>query len=180
MEHKTLWPLLGVSLLGIVLLGLTAAFVTGPQRTLLNIHQAVVHNDPEQLAQYVDFQAVREDAKSAIAKELQAHHKGPTPDPSEQASLLLGMTLADSILEQMLTPQSVIALLGEKQHLSSFSASDTADRLRKYSSVDFVDASTALVHVHDGRDALLDVRMHRSGLSWKVVGFSVPEGRADH
>ena len=50
----------------------------------------------------------------------------------------------------------------------------------RYSSVDFVDASTALVHVHDGSQALLDVRMHRSGLSWKVVGFSVPEGRADH
>ena len=165
----------------LALVGAAVAFYTGPKRTLVNIHQAVVTKDVETLRELIDFPAVRESVKGYLITEL-TQKSGGTPDKA--AAVAMGMALVGPMIDNTLTPEGVVALASSPQAIPGAGLVPTEQWEQKLkdgakAQTRFQSLSKAEVWVSDSSErAVLVIRFERSGFTWRVVGGRVALGAA--
>jgi hypothetical protein len=165
--------------------GAIAAFLGGgllyasPYLTLYQMYQAVEHRDAQGISNSVDFPALRESVKenlqSVVLKET-AKQNNPILNLIGAA---LGSALADPVLDRMVTPEGVMALLeGERLQAGD---GGTQSLSEKAAQVDvnprYESFNQFVVSVKPkGEDVPpVDVILSREGLGWKITGVRLPK-----
>jgi hypothetical protein len=165
--------------------GVIAAFLSGgllyasPYLTLYQMYQAVERRDAQAISNSVDFPALRESVKanlqSVVLKET-AKQNNPILNLIGAA---LGGALADPVIDNMVTPQGVMALL-EGQRLQAGNGG-TQSLSEKAAQVDvnprYESLNRFVVGVKPkGEDVPpVDVVLSREGLGWKITEVRLPK-----
>jgi hypothetical protein len=174
---------------GLLIGGVILAFACGgglyasPYITLYQMYQAVERKDVQEISSYVDFPSLRESVKSNVqtimAKETS---QGQNPLLGLLASTIGGAVI-DPVLESVVTPSGVAALLegqqlhlGEKGKKSSFEQGTTAPDVKaEYESFDQFAVSVK----PKGEDVEpVTLLLSRNGFSWKISGVRLPSSLA--
>lgn len=139
-----------------------------PQWTLSRMRDAAEANDPERLASYVDFPALRESVKQELKGQMAVKLMNET-DGMKGFGGLIAMGMIDGMVDAMVTPQL----------MRNAFAKDKTSEMGAQARLDLDAENTTFVRDsfdqfrlrHDGR---ADLVFGRSGLSWKLVGIRAP------
>jgi hypothetical protein len=155
-------------------------FYASPYLTLYQMYQAVEHRDAQAISSSVDFPALRasvkENLQSVVLKET-AKQNNPILNLIGAA---LGSALADPVLDRMVTPEGVMALL-EGQRLQAGANDGEQSLSQKVEKVDvnarYESFNQFVVGVKPkGEDVPpVDVVLSREGLGWKITGVRLPK-----
>jgi hypothetical protein len=168
--------------------GAIAAFVGGgllyasPYLTLYQMYQAVERRDARAISNSVDFPALRESVKENLQSVVLKQTAKQNNPILNLIGAALGSALADPVLDRLVTPEGVMALL-EGQRLQA--GADGGDRSLSEQAVQ-VDVNPRyesfdrfVVSVKPkGEDVPpVDVVLSREGLGWKITGVRLPKFR---
>jgi hypothetical protein len=174
---------------GLLVGGVILAFACGgglyasPYITLYQMYQAVERKDVQEISRYVDFPSLRESVKSNV-QTIMARETSQVQNPllGLLASTIGGAVL-DPVLESVVTPSGVAALLegqqlqlGEKGQKSSFEkGAGMPDVKAEYESFD-----QFAVNIKPKGEAVepVTVLLSRNGFSWKISGVRLPSSLA--
>jgi Protein of unknown function (DUF2939) len=177
---------------GLLIGGVIAAFACGgglyasPYFTLYQMYQAVERKDIEAISSHVDFPALRESVKT----NLQTVVKKETSQQSNPLMGLLGSVMGgfvlDPVVDQLVTPSGVAALLegqqlqlgkqeGQTQFMQGGGSSSTPDVKAEYESFN----QFAVNVKPKGQDIEpVTILLSRDGLGWKISGVRLPSSLA--
>src|SRR5262245_29940317 len=177
-----------ILLVAALLLVLGGCYIASPWWATSRMHQAARAGDGERLARYVDYPALR----ANLTEQIKAGLLG-TPSPSERRDPFaafgeaLAGTLVSAMVDAMITPESVAAMMDRGQARPADVAAgrgsapergagsrerERVERRRHYESLDVF-----VVDMHDGEthDHLLTLVFHREGwFGWKLAGLRGP------
>lgn len=166
----------GIARAFIVASSATAACVVGawfyftPHITAKQMQQAAEARDPVQLAQYVDFPSLKESIKSNLSA-MFMKEMGDDSSPAAALGTALGMAMIGPIVDAMVTPQNLAALIqGKKPNLpgrgdASSAAPADVEIAMAYESFD----RFAIKVTRNSSSDSVHLVLHRDGLaSWKL------------
>jgi Protein of unknown function (DUF2939) len=174
---------------GLLIGGVILAFACGgglyasPYITLYQMYQAVERKDVQKISSYVDFPSLRDSVKANV-QTIMAKETSQVQNPllGLLASTIGGAVL-DPVLESVVTPAGVTALLegqqlhlGEKGKKSSFEQGTAAPDVKaEYESFDQFAVSVK----PKGEDVEpVTLLLSRNGFSWKISGVRLPSSLA--
>jgi Protein of unknown function (DUF2939) len=178
---------------GLLIGGIIAAFACGgglyasPYFTLYQMYQAVERKDIQAISSHVNFPALRESVKT----NLQTVVKKETSQQSNPLMGLLGSVMGgfvlDPVVDQLVTPLGVAALLegqqlklGKQEGQTQFtqgsnSSSSTPDVKAEYESFNQFAVS---VKPKGQEVEPVTILLSRDGLGWKISGVRLPSSLA--
>lgn len=154
-------------------------FAASPYYTLAQMSAAVAERNDAKFASYVDFEAIRDDMKSAVQEKMLGaiEERGNVGDTAGAAGMALGMLLADRMVDGAVSPEA-LKLLFERMRDSALRDIDPSNpssirKLFENTTVDWRGLSEfRLVNENDARAP--ELIFHRSGLlSWKLSGIQL-------
>lgn len=166
----------------LVLALLVGAGVAGPYLTLYQLRTAIQEQDPERLADQVDFPTLRSNLKDQInARTAQAISERPD---SPLSALALGLTtqLADHAVDALITPPGLASLMaGYGPRPATVPPADPDAPGTAPPADPFRDARTRFdnpnrfsVQVRTRRGDLIHFVLNRHGLKWRLSNILLP------
>ena len=163
------------------LLVLIAGYLyASPYLTLNGIKNAVQEQDAEKLSSYVDFpsvkQGVKDQFKAKIAKEMVIEDNN---NGFEALGSMFATAMIDPLVDGLITPEGIAALMAEKKDQNSTEATTTQEESNESDDLVYETGydSFSDFHVNLGNpevDKTVKVMLHRDGLSWKIVDIDFP------
>jgi hypothetical protein len=162
----------------VVLAGL-AYFAAGPYLALLKIRSGVEARDANQIAECVDFPALRQSLKSqlevAMAKKVAPELEN---NPFAALGVAFASKLAEGLVDQMVTPEGLARLLaGQKPAALAPGASVAASVAKKPlegARLSYESLERFVVSVPTDTGEQMKFILTRSGLAWKLSGLELP------
>jgi hypothetical protein len=166
--------------------GAIAAFLGGgllyasPYLTLYQMYQAVERGDAQTISNSVDFPALRESVKENLQSVVLKQTAKQNNPILNLIGAALGSALADPILDRMVTPEGVMALL-EGRRLQAGADGGDQSLSEKAAQVDvnprYESFNRFVVSVKPkGEDVPpVDIVLSREGLGWKITGVRLPK-----
>ncbi len=101
--------------IGMALVALAVTSYASPYWTLRQMRNAIVDKDADAFSSHVDFPALRESVRAQVMIAMQARLGVPETKGNALAGLgmLLGMALMNQIIDTIVTPSGVMALMAE-------------------------------------------------------------------
>jgi hypothetical protein len=101
--------------MGIAVAALAVTSYASPYWTLRQMRNAIVDKDADAFSSHVDFPALRESVRAQVMVAMQAKLGVPETKGNALAGLgmLLGMALMNQIIDTIVTPSGVMALMAE-------------------------------------------------------------------
>jgi hypothetical protein len=174
---------------GLLIGGVILTFAYGgglyasPYFTLYKIYQAVERKDVRKISKYVDFPSLRDSVKSNVQTIMAKETSQPQNPLLGLLASTIGGAVLDPVLESVVTPSGVAALLegqqlhlGEKGKKSSFKQGTGAPDVKaEYESFD-----QFAVNVKPKGETVEPVTLllSRNGFSWKISGVRLPSSLA--
>lgn len=155
----------------VILVGVLAA---GPYVTMNQIEKAINTKDPVKLANYVDFSALRSNLKEQMTASMMEEMVAED-DPFAMFGMALFTALIDGIVDVVLTPNGLMALLSgaDLESIEHVDYSDNKADLFKDSRWTVDGLSTVSLRVKVEADELRFV-LQRHGLKWRLSNIILP------
>lgn len=172
------YALLAGTLGGVLLCG--GGLYATPYISLYQMYQAVEKHDVQALSQHIDFPALRESVKSNVRAMVQQETAKANNSIIGMLGSVLGGVATDPIVDGLVTPDGVAALL-EGQKLSvgnsglslpAMSNQSKPEVTTQYRSWDQFAVSIKPTGTNTEPATLL---LSRNGLSWKLSGVELPQ-----
>ena len=165
-------PILIVALLVIV----AGYLYASPYLALNGIKNAAQARDAEKLSSYIDFpsvkQGVKEQVKAKFAAEMMA---GDNKDGFEALGSMFAATMTDTLVDGLITPDGMAAMMLEKQKQDSTEADRTQEELKDLDyETSYTSFNSFQVNINNKEDRAVKITLHRDGLSWKVTNIDLP------
>lgn len=170
-----------IPILIVGLLVLVAGYLyASPYLALNSIKNAAQARDAEKLSSYIDFpsvkQSVKEQVKAKFATEMitSGNNEG-----FEALGSMLATAMIDPLVDGLITPEGIAAMMSEKQDQDSTEAASTQEESNESDDLVYETGydSFSDFHVNLGNpevDKTIKVMLHRDGLSWKIVDIDFP------
>jgi hypothetical protein len=146
-----------------------------PQWTLSKMRDAAAARNATELSQYIDFPSVRESLKASVSRKLGGVASAL---PAGLAALAAGVTntLADPVIDYMVTPDSLALLLSGVAPGVDGQPAAAAPTSDFKTTTSYDGWSTYVVSIkHDQMPWPVELRLHRDGLtSWKLSSITLP------
>lgn len=167
-----------VAALALLLIGAGAGwYFESPAWTLKQMADAANARDAGRLSAYVDYPKLRETTKAQIKAAMAARLGSGHAHGFEAVGMMLGMAVADPMIDRMVTPDAIAAMFAADKGRSDAAGAPAGKPFA-------VDASNAEI-VHDGLDRFRlhdrrrpgqdgDLVFERHGLGWKLAQIDVP------
>lgn len=173
------WAIVLVALL--LLAAAVGWYVESPSWTLKQMAFAARARDADKLSGYVDFPKLRDSTKSQLKAAMAAKVASGNNDGFEALGMMIGMSMVDSMIDGMLTPDGVAAMFATEKNKEA--AIPPAKKPFG------IDASKSEI-VRDGFDRFRlhekgkpgqdgDLVFERHGLGWKLAQIKVPANLFD-
>ena len=161
----------------VAVLALTVAFGS-PYIALYNLSGAVAERDAETVSEYIDFPSLRESLKGQIMAGMASSMDTPEMKSNPFASMgkTLGMALAGPMVDAMVSPAGIIALMSEKGKSGREDKPETVSQKPEYK-LSFKGVNKVLIHRVDSGTSDGGIAMRRFGLwNWKMTSIDLPAG----
>lgn len=89
-------------------------YVASPWMALSGMRDAAEAGDADTLEGYIDFAELRETTKSQMREKMAAEIADPKGEGMEGMSMMMGMAFIDPLIDQMLTPETMRAIILQK------------------------------------------------------------------
>ncbi len=174
-----------IALIGLFALTLlVVAGVAGPYLTLYQLRAAIKAQDPERLADQVDFPTLRRNLKDQItARAAQATPPQWRDNPLSALALGLGSQLADRAVDALITPPGLASLMaGRGPRPAALPPADPdapgtqppADPFRD-AHTHFDSPSRFSVEARTARGDLIHFVLTRDGFKWRLSNILLPD-----
>lgn len=169
-------PILIVALLVVIAEYLYAS----PYLALNSIKNAAQARDAEKLSSYIDFpsvkQGVKEQIKAKVATEMVVSGNN---DGFETLGSMFATAMIDPLVDGLITPEGIAAIMLEKQEQESTEANDTQEKSNESDNLEYETGYDSFndfhVYINNAEvDRTVKVRLHRDGLSWKISNIDFP------
>ena len=187
MKKKSSAPLTIILVLLLLVAG--AGYYFSPLLALYNLKNAAVAGNRDQVADAVDFPAVREDVKSQMMASLQTEMTKEKDNPFAAMGVAMGAAMVDKLVDAFVNADTITNVMkngelrGVKQAPPSAGAeSEPKSDVKidvKWISIDSVNVIVS--EKNDPNKKPVSLRMKKNGLlGWKLVGIKLPidEARA--
>lgn len=159
------WLLIG---LAIFAAAFAAWYFASPSYTLSQMKSAVEQKQSDKLSEYVDYPRLRDNVKIQ-AKAAMAAEAGN--DPAVAAGMALMSGLIDGMIDKLVTPETVEKMMRETAN-GAKAKNDGDDNM----TIERFGLSRFDVVAQGEKPGdVLRIEFARYGLSWKLVGFHLPE-----
>jgi hypothetical protein len=159
-----------VPVIALVLLLLGFLFWLSPYWSVAGMARAAQAGDAELLSDYIDMPRVKESLKTQALVAAGAEIRKPKTSGWEAVGIMLGTVMIDRVVDGLVTPQTLAALLSQRlQDLTASRLTITA-RLIASDKAHWDDDRTFRVYV-DERSALT---WRREGLTWRLTSVAIP------
>ena len=163
------------------LLVLIAGYLyASPYLALNSIKNAAQARDAEKLSSYIDFpsvkQGVKEQIKAKFATEMIANENS---NGFEALGSMLATAMIDPLVDGLITPEGIAAMMSEKQDQASTEVASTQEESNESNNLEYETGydSFSAFHVNINNiktDKTVKVMLHRDGLSWKITDIDFP------
>lgn len=163
------------------LLVLIAGYLyASPYLALNSIKNAAQARDAEKLSSYIDFpsvkQGVKEQIKAKFATEMIANENS---DGFEALGSMLATAMIDPLVDGLITPEGIAAIMSEKQDQDSTEAASTQEESNESNNLEYETGYDSFSDFHVNinnaeSDKTVKVMLHRDGLSWKITDIDFP------
>lgn len=169
-----------ISILVIGLLVVIASYLyASPYLALNNIKNAAQARDADKLSGYIDFpsvkQGVKEQVKAKFATEMIT---GENQNGFEALGSMFAASMIDTLVDGLITPDGMAAMMLEKQKQDSIEADKTQEESNEFKGLDYETSYTSFssfqVDINSKEDRAVKMTLHRDGLSWKVTNIDLP------
>lgn len=159
----------------LVLIVLVGVLVTQPYFTMKQIEKAINTRDAVKLAENIDFPSLRSNLKdqltASIMKTLVTED-----DPFAIFGMALASTLIDGLVEVILTPNGLTALLSgvELESIDQADVSNNEINIFEHSRWTFENFSAVSLWVSSDTDEQIRFVLQRQGLKWRLCNIILP------
>lgn len=154
----------------LLLLLLGVVFWLSPYWSVAGMARAARAGDAELLSDYIDMPRLKESLKSQALVAAGAEVRKPKTNGWEAVGIMLGAVMIDRVIDGMVTPETLAALLSQRlQDLTASRLTITA-RLIASDKAHWDDDRTFRVYV-DERAALT---WRREGFTWRLTSVAIP------
>lgn len=164
----------------LVAVAFVASIAASPYLALQGMKAAVQNKDADALSDYVDFPALRENVKG----QLLAHMSGEMDSPEMKANpfanmgMALGIAMVGTMVDKLVSPAGVIALLRGNDARAAGKTIDEYDHTTETAPdyvLNYKGWSRVTVHLRGENQAGV-MTMKRDGLwGWKMTAFDLPD-----
>ena len=167
----------------LLLLTGVAWYFGSPAYAMIQLRDAAVEGNKEDLEKRIDFPKVRESLKSELRAKMAAEMAKPENQDAGFGTLgaMVGMAMIDSMIEGFVTPDAIAAMIKQgnmrragQQPLEQPEAANVEPAEWSIERDGF-SRFTATPEVPSGEKAPTMV-FERDGLGWKLAGIELPEG----
>jgi Protein of unknown function (DUF2939) len=148
-------------------------FFASPFLTLSSMKSAAERADGSALERYIDFEAVRSDLKAELAASMQQKASDDTSGMG-QLGMALGMAMIGPMIDSMVTPQGMQALLTKgaaERGGPEISPMKSILPIADFSNLKIArDGLDRFILTADGHQDGPEFVFERRGLSWKLIG----------
>lgn len=99
-----------IIILVIALIILTGLYWLSPFLTIHGIRSATINTDEEKLSEYIEFEILRENLKGQLMASM-AKEMSEDDNPFAALGIALGGTIVDGVINNIVTPSGLIALM---------------------------------------------------------------------
>lgn len=186
MKKKSSSPLAIIVVLLVIIAG--AGYYFSPLLALYNLKNAAVAGNRDQVANAVDFPAVREDVKSQMMASLQAEMTKEKDNPFAAMGVAMGAAMVDKLVDAFVNADTITTIMkdGELRVVKQAPPSPGAESEPKsdvkidvqWTSIDSV--NVVVSEKNNPNKKPVSLRMKKNGLvGWKLVGIKLPMKEAE-
>jgi Protein of unknown function (DUF2939) len=166
----------------LLLAGLAAGWWFGaPLYTVKSMEEALTARDANKLSQFVDYEALREDLRADVTATFNQRFGGADAGALGGAGLL-AMAMVDPVVDQMISPEGMQAMMGVAQTGTaaaamggvSVSAAGKGEASPKFTL--HRDGINTLRIKPEGHEDAFALVFSRRGLGWKLTGVDIGAG----
>lgn len=135
-----------------------------PYRTVQSLTAALENEDPAQVAQYVDFDALKANMTVSMAQKI-------APDAAQKDPSISGIIakhIAGAFVDSIVSPASMIPVLKDKTRRDQLGLSTSMDELAMRGS--WQDTSHFVLHNAKGQATAI---LTREGLDWRITSLKI-------
>ncbi|MEX0899833.1 MAG: DUF2939 domain-containing protein [Gammaproteobacteria bacterium] len=155
-------------IIGFVIVALLAFVVAQPYITAYRMKLAADAKDSDKLAEFIDFEALRESVRPQVQGRVAGETEGLSDDARVQAAIdAIGGAVAGGAVDKYVTPEGIAELMRRSEGSAggeSLEASAGYRALNRFA-VELTDAE-------NGRQ--VDLILTRQGLGWKLTEVHLP------
>jgi hypothetical protein len=163
-----------------------AYLIGSPWVAYYQIRSAADNEDAEAMRAVVDFPALRESAKRELSRSIVDSATGSSDahNPFAAAGEALGMELIGPIVDRMITPEGIIAMIRNgklRPHPAASglpAAAPATPQTAPDISMGYLSWDRFQLHIaapdSDGKPRAFSLILCRSGIGWKVCGLDLP------
>lgn len=163
-----------IAVIVLVLLGAVGYIGAGPFRVMGAMRAAIVRQQPDELAKYVDFPALQKSLK----EELMTAFKAQAPGDSGDLAGGLLEALVGPMVEAIVSPQGLSAVLGGEKPVPVAAGGDTPPPARPFADADWKfegpNRFAILIPDKNKDDLKIEAILVRSGVDWKLAEIRLP------
>jgi hypothetical protein len=164
-----------------------AYLIGSPYIAYYQLRSAADNEDAQAMQANVDFPALRDSAKREITRSLAASAGGSSEahNPFAAAGEALGSLFVDRIVDRMITPDGIIAMIRQGRVRAAVAPAGAAAAPPPSTppafSMKYVSWDTFQVQIEEpnaaGQERAFSLILCRSGIGWKVCRLQLPPGR---
>lgn len=161
------------------MLAAAAWWFASPWWTLREMREAAEARDAARLSAYVDYAAVRQDLKGEIRRMVAGQMGQSTKDPMQAFGSQLVLSIADPMIDAMITPADVQAMFARTPPLGESAPAAAASKAPVQASDEPVIERQGAnrFRVSDKDRTKGAMIFERRGLHWKLVAIDLPQAR---
>ncbi|WP_250865598.1 DUF2939 domain-containing protein [Caballeronia sp. INSB1] len=175
---------------GVLVVAGVASSYASPYLTMYQMRNAMLTHDADAFSSHVDFPAMRESLRAQFMTMMHAKMAASSDlknNPFAGFGMMLGVGIVNQMIETMVTPAGVMALMAKdaKAATSSSEASaqstgtqtnPTDSQAKPRYSIDYKDWSTVTAAFGDTSDQKGEFVFKRDGIwSWKLAALTLPD-----
>ncbi len=160
---------------------LVTSVAVSPYVALHGMKTAVQEKDADALSDYVDFPALRENVKGQLLAHMSNEMDSPEmkSNPFANMGKALGMAMVGTMVDKLVSPAGVVALLRGNDARATGKTIDEYDHTTEKApdyTLNYKGWSRVTVRLRGGSQAGV-MTMKRDGLwGWKMTAFDLPDG----
>lgn len=168
---------LTAAFLGFLLVTFIAWYYASPYLALNNLKETLAEPNSEELAEQIDFDSVRNSLKSQLRANL-AEELFSEDDGADGAFAALGsmfaMTLLDGLVDNLLTPESLVTLINVGQILPAGDQEENIANKDVDWSIERDGVNKFIAKLESDSQEDTKLVFKRSGLDWKLSEIHFP------
>ena len=159
--------------LGFLLVTVIAWYYASPYLALNNLKETLAEPNSEELAEQIDFDSVRNSLKSQLRANLAEEVFSEDDGAFAALGSMFAMTLLDGIVDNLLTPESLVTLINAGQIIPKDKFTEPKQDQNVNWVIEYGGFNRFVAKIGEGGEEATTLVFRRYGFKWKLTEISM-------